>query len=76
MSITLGAETKLLDDMMINYSDWHTKRAPQGKKVNYAEETSSLSDKIDVIMSMLVNGKSHVDPNNVPCFIGCLIRAC
>ncbi|KAK1603535.1 hypothetical protein QYE76_071902, partial [Lolium multiflorum] len=61
-----GAATKLLDDMMINYSEWHTERAPQGKKVNSVEETSSLSDKIDVIMSMLVNGRSNVDPNNVP----------
>ncbi|KAK1618169.1 hypothetical protein QYE76_023686 [Lolium multiflorum] len=66
MSITLGAATKLLDDMMVNYSEWHTERAPQGKKVNSVEETSSLSDKIDVIMSMLVNGRSNVDPNNVP----------
>ena len=65
MSITLGAATKLLDDMMTNYSEWHTERAPQGKKVNSVEETSSLSDKIDTIMSMLVNGKSHIDPNNV-----------
>ncbi|KAK1602410.1 hypothetical protein QYE76_016739, partial [Lolium multiflorum] len=52
--------------MMINYSEWHTERAPQGKKVNSVEETSSLSDKIDVIMSMLVNDRSNVDPNNVP----------
>ncbi|KAK1670820.1 hypothetical protein QYE76_058979 [Lolium multiflorum] len=59
-----GAATKLLDDMMTNYSEWHTERAPQGKKVN-SEETSSLSDKIDAIMSMLVNGRSNVDPNNV-----------
>ena len=66
MSITLGAATKLLDDMMINYSEWHTERAPQGKKVNSVEESSSLSDKIDTIMSMLVNGKAHVDPNNIP----------
>jgi hypothetical protein len=51
---------------MVNYSEWHTKRAPQGKKVNSVEETSSLSDKIDTIMSMLVNGRAHVDPNNVP----------
>ena len=57
---------KLLDDMMINYSEWHTEKAPQGNKVNSIEETSSLSGKIDVIMSMLSNGKSHVDPNNVP----------
>jgi hypothetical protein len=31
MSITLGEATKFLDNMMINYSEWHTKRAPQGK---------------------------------------------
>ena len=66
MSITLGAATKLLDDMMINYSEWHTERAPTGKKVNSVEETSSLSAKIDTIMSMLANGQTHVDPNNVP----------
>ena len=65
MSITLGAATKLLDDMMINYYEWHTERAPQGKKVNSVEETSFLSDKIDAIMSMISNGNSHVDPNNV-----------
>jgi hypothetical protein len=44
MSITLGATTKLLDDMMINYSEWHTEKTPQGKQVNSIEETSSLSD--------------------------------
>jgi hypothetical protein len=66
MSITLGVAMKLLDNMMINYSEWHTKRDPQGKKVNSVEETSSLSDKIDTIMAMLVNDRTHVDPNNVP----------
>ena len=65
MSITLGEATKLLDNMMINYSEWHTERAPQGKKVNSVEETSSLSDKIDAIMSMLVNDRTNIDPNNV-----------
>jgi hypothetical protein len=44
----------------------HTERAPQGKKVNSVEETSSLSDKIDTSMAMLVNYRAHVDPNNVP----------
>jgi hypothetical protein len=57
---------KLLDNMMVNYSEWHTERAPQGKKVNSVEETSSLSDKIDTIMAMLANDRAHVDPNNVP----------
>src|SRR6266699_5143582 len=66
MSLTLGATTKLLDDMMINYSEWHTERAPQGKKVNSVEENDSMSTKIDTIMSMLENYKPHVDPNNVP----------
>src|SRR4051794_15455896 len=66
MTITLGAATKLLDNMMVYYSEWHTERAPQGKNVNSVEETSSLSDKIHTIMSMLVNGKTHVDLNNVP----------
>jgi hypothetical protein len=66
MSITLGTATKLLDNMIVNYSEWHTERAPQGKKVNSVEETSYLSDKINTIMSMLVNGKAPIDPNNVP----------
>src|SRR3954462_14782331 len=66
MSIILGEATNLLDNMMINYSEWHTERDPQGKKVNSVEETSPLNDKIDSIMSMLVNGNGQVDPNNVP----------
>jgi hypothetical protein len=66
MPLTLGATIKLLDNMMVNYSEWHTERAPQGKKVNSVEETSSLSDKIDAIMPMLSNDRTHVDPNNAP----------
>jgi hypothetical protein len=62
MSITLGTAMKLLDNTMVNYSEWHTERAPQCKKV----KTSSLSDKIDTIMAMLFNDRTHVDPNNVP----------
>src|SRR3954452_21306697 len=54
MTTTLGAATKLLDNMMVNYSEWHTERAPQGKKVNYVEETSSLSDKIDTLCLCLL----------------------
>jgi hypothetical protein len=66
MSFTLGAAMKLLDNMMVNYSEWHTERAPQGNKVNSIEETCSLSDKIDTIMAMLANDRAYVDPNNVP----------
>ena len=55
MSIILGAATKLLDEMMANYSQWHTERAPSGKKVNSVKAISSLSDKVDMIMSMLAS---------------------
>ena len=55
MSTTLGASTKLLDDMMANYSQWHAERSLTGKKVNSVEEIASLSDKVDTIMSLLIN---------------------
>ena len=66
MSTILGVATKLLDKMMVNYSQWHTKRAPSGKKVNYVEEISSLSDNIDMIMSMLASKHVPIDQTNVP----------
>src|SRR3954465_3436544 len=66
MGLTLCAATRLLDNMMVKYSEWHVDRAPHGKKVNYVEETSSLSEKINVIMAMIVNGKAPLDPNSVP----------
>ena len=66
MSTASGAETKLLDEMMKNYSQWHTERAPTGKTVNLVEEISSLSEKVDTILSMLVTNQSYIDPNNVP----------
>src|SRR3954466_14624522 len=66
MGLTLGAAISLRDNMMVNYSEWHVERAPHGNKVNSVEEISSLSEKIDVIMAMLVNGKYPLDPNSVP----------
>src|SRR3954465_4706040 len=65
MSTTLGAATKLLDEMMTNYSQWHTERAPTGKKVNSVEENSSLNEKVDLIMSLLTKQPS-IDPQDVP----------
>ena len=53
MSTTLGVATKILDEMTANYSQWHTERAPSGKKVNSVEKISSLSDKVNMIMFML-----------------------
>ena len=58
MSTTLGAATNLLDEMMTNYSQWHTERVPSSKKVNFVEEISSLSDKVDMILSILATNKS------------------
>ena len=66
INLTLGAVNKLLDDLMTNYSQWHTERAPTGKKVNSVEEVSStLSDKIDILASFL-SKQVPIDPNNVP----------
>ena len=65
MSTTLGVATKLLDDMMTNYSQWHTKRSPTCRKVNSVEEISSLDDKVDVILSLLTK-QAPIDPHDVP----------
>src|SRR3954454_4961583 len=65
MSTTLGASTKLLDEMMLNYLQWHTERAPTGKKVNSFEEISSLNEKVDLIMSLLTK-QAPIDPQDVP----------
>src|SRR3954470_13573700 len=64
MSTTLGASTKLLDEMMLNYSQWHTGRSPTGKKVNSVEEISSLNEKVDLIMS-LITKQAPIDPHDV-----------
>src|SRR3954470_24246874 len=60
MSTTLDAATKLLDEMMLNYSQWHTERSPIGKKVNSIEEMSSLNEKVDLIMSLFTK-KAPID---------------
>src|SRR3954464_1621251 len=65
MSTTLGAATELLDEMMLNYSQWHIERSPTGKKVNSVEEMSSLNEKVDLIMSLLTK-QPPIDPHDVP----------
>src|SRR3954467_11374839 len=65
MSTALGAATKLLAEMMTNYSQWHTERAPTGRKVNSVEEVTSLNEKVDLIMSLLTKQPS-IDPHDVP----------
>src|SRR3954466_4862623 len=65
MSTTLGAATKLLDEMMLSYSQWHTERTPTGKKVKSVEEISSLNEKVDLIMYLLTK-QTPIDPQDVP----------
>src|SRR3954467_891210 len=65
MSTTLGAATKILDEMMSNYSQWHTERSLTGKKVNSVEEISSLNENVDLIMSLLTK-QAPIDPHDVP----------
>src|SRR3954462_701182 len=65
MSTPLRAATKLLDEMMTNYSQWHTERAPTGRKVNSVEEITSQNEKVDLIMSLLTK-KPSIDPHDVP----------
>src|SRR4051812_42396725 len=65
MSATLGAAMKILYEMMLNYSQWHTERSTTGKKVNSVEEISSLNEKVDLIMSLLTK-QAPIDPHDVP----------
>ena len=66
MEITLGADTKFLDNIMANYSQWHTERASTSKKVNSVEEINSLSEKVDALMKLVANKNAHIDLNDVP----------
>ena len=53
MEITLGEATKLLDNIMVNYSQWHTERSTN-KKVHAIEEINVLSGKMDELMNYLL----------------------
>jgi len=66
MEITLGESTKLLDNIMANYSQWHTERAPTSKKVNSVEEISSFSEKVDALMKLVANKSAPIYFNDVP----------
>ena len=68
MEITLGEATKLLDNIMVNYSQWHTERAPTSKKVNSVEEISSLSEKVDALMKLVASKHAPIDLNEVPLY--------
>ena len=66
MEITLDEATKLLDNIMANYSKFHTERAPTSKKVNSVEEISSLSEKFDALTKLVANKSAPIDFNDVP----------
>ena len=68
MEITLDEANKLLDNIMANYSQWHTKRAPTSKKVNSVEEISSLSEKVDALMKLVASKHAPIDLNEVPLY--------
>ena len=50
--------------MTANYSQWHIEQASTGKKVNYVEEISTLSDKMDALMNILASKNTYVARNN------------
>ena len=65
MEITLGDATKLLDNIMANYSQWHTERSTS-KKVCAIEEINVLSGKMDELMKLFATKSAPIDPNDIP----------
>ena len=65
MEITLGDATKLLDNIMANYSQWHTERSTN-KKVHAIEEINVLSGKLDELMKLFATKSVSSDPNDMP----------
>ena len=65
MKITLGEATKLLDNIMANYSQWHTERS-SSKKVHAIEDINVLSGKMDQLMKLFATKSAPIDPNDMP----------
>ena len=65
MEITLGEATKLLHNIMANYSQWHTERSTS-KKVCAIEEINVLSGKMDELMKLFSTKSAPIDPNDMP----------
>ena len=65
MEITLGDATKLLYNIMVNYSQWHTERS-SNKKVHAIEEINVLSGKIYELMKLFATKCVSSDPNDMP----------
>ena len=65
MEIALGEATKLLDNIMVNYSQWRTERSTS-KKVHAIEEINVLSGKMDELMKLFATKSASSDPNDMP----------
>jgi len=65
MEITLGDATKLHDNIMANYSQWHTERS-SSKKVHAIEEINVLSGKMDELMKLFATKNTPLGPNDMP----------
>ena len=66
MEITLGEATKLLDNIMVNYSQWYTERSSTSRKVHETEEINVLSGKMDELMKLFASKSASIDPNDMP----------
>ena len=65
MEITLGEATKLLDSIMVNYSQCHTEGSTS-KKVHAIEEINVLIGNMDEVMKMFATKNTPLDPNDMP----------
>ena len=59
MEITLGEATKLIDNIMVNYSQWHTERSTS-KKVHAIEEINVLSAKMILSLNIFLPLRSSL----------------
>ena len=66
MQITLGEAIKLLDNTMVNYSQWHTEISSTSKKVHAIEEINVLSGKMDELVKLFANKSVSSDPTDMP----------
>ena len=66
METTLGEATKFLNNIMANYSQWHTEISSTSKKVHAIEEINVLCGKIDELMKLFANKGAPIDPSDMP----------
>ena len=66
MEITLGEATKLLYNIVVNYSQWLTERSSTSKKVHAVEEINVLSGKMDELMKLFASKSAPIDPDDMP----------